>query len=365
MIEIKLTGKIGVAELACLLFISNIARLYLSYPRALIEGGAMAGWIVAIIATLFSLLYLWLFITLMKNFPGQSLVEVHEKLLGRFLGTLVNLFYAVFLLALVVAFFREYSEAMISSAMPRTPLSIIVGVFALAAVGTAFFSLDTLARTARLTTPFIVAALVLSLVTVLNFMDWHNYFPILGTGPLTLLTEGFKYSLISEGVLAAVLFPYFQDWIHFRKATFFGVLGGGVAMIALVFVYQGVFITNEAIEQSLPYYRLVKVISLGRFFQRIESIFLLSWGMVGMIKLAVTLYAGALVLTKTFRLPDNRPILWLSLIVTVSLSFLPKDLPTAIEFDTFMRIWGLVPAAAVPALLIILSNFRKRKGAAP
>lgn len=348
--------------MACLLFISYISKLFLAFPTTLIEAGGMAGWLIALIISLLSLFYFWLITLLMKKFPGKTIVEITEEVLGPYLGTAANLLYAAFFFNLVIILFRQYGETMIASTLPRAPISIIVGVFALAAGGTLLFTIQTLARTARIVTPFIAAALALSLLTVLTYFNWNNFFPILGTGPVQLVTQGIKYSGIAEALLAALLLPVFQGWEHFRKAGLYGIAAGGAALVAFTFVYQGVFITNEAVEEALPYYRLTGIIQLGRFFQRIEAIFLLSWSMVGMIKLAVSLYAGALVLTKTLKLPDHRPVLLLSLILTFALSFAPPDLPSTIELDTFTRIWAFLPTVILPAFILFLTFFKKKKG---
>lgn len=356
----KLQEKIGVTEIACLLFISNIARIFLSFPQTFAEGADTGAWLAAILSALGSLLIFWVAVLLMRKFPEQSLVEVTEQVLGKFLGTLVNLIYAGVFFVTVVLFNREFGEAMLAATLPQAPISVVIGFFAFGSLCTLFFNLETLARTARLVTPFIVAGFAVLVLAVLPQVHLYYYTPVLGGGIQNIVMEGLvKRSMIFEGLLAALLLPACQGWQHMRKAGFYAVLAGGAVLVVFVTVYEGVFTIHMAKEEALPIYVLARAIDLGRFFQRVESIFLMAWGMVGFIKLAVSIYAGSLILSKIFKLPDYRPILLVSALLTFALSFLPPDFPTTVELEQAARIYMYVPVLFLPLITYLLSLLKK------
>ena len=71
-------------------------------------------------------------------------------------------------------------------------------------------------------------------------------------------------------------------------------------------------------ETTLPFYRLSRNIYLGRFFQRVEALFIIIWSIVGALKIALTLYGAAVSLARTLKLPDYRPLIWpLGLIIFI------------------------------------------------
>lgn len=353
-------GKIGLTEMFCLLFLSNISRIFLSFPQAIVEDGQSAAWLLALIGSLGSLVMFWVITLLMKKFPGKTIMEATEQVLGPYLGTLVNLSYAAYFLVVVILFEREYAEALLASALPRAPISVVIFIFFMVSLAGLFFGLEPLARTARLATPFMLAFLGLLFVAVLPQCDWHNEFPLLGPGLGPLIFKGlYNYSLLSEALLAAVFMPVFQGWPYMRKAAFYGIAAGSLLLVALMFIYQGVFTVNVASEEALPFYILSRIVYLGRFFQRVESLFLMSWSIVGMFKISITLYAGAIVLTKTLKLPDEGPLILMCAVLTFALSFLPPDFPTAALMDkNIIRTWGLLPTFGLPLLVYVFSFFR-------
>jgi len=357
-------GKFGFAEGFALLFISNVARVFIPFPSFVVRDGHNLGWVLVLAGTVDALLQFWVITLLMRRHRQQTIVEACEEILGPYLGTLVNLSFALYFIAVEGILLREYGEALLIAALPRTPISVVLVALLLAGLIGCFYGLEAMARVARLSLSFIALGLLLLFVTLIGFVDTTNLYPLGSNHPFKLLvTAAERYSLVSEGLLAAVIIQGLGSWRPFRRAGMAALAAGGLVITVVVLLIILVFGPPVASEFTLPFYFLSRIVAFGRFFQRLESVFLLIWSMVGMIKAAVTLYAATVTLARVYRLADYRPLLWSVSLLCFALSILPPDLPTAFEWEgNYLRTWGILPTFFMPLTLLVISKLRKPEG---
>ena len=357
-------GKIGLAEGFSLLLISFIARIFLADPSLQIEQAKNMAWLILLVGTLIHLFEYWIIITLMKRHQDSTIIEASEKLLGPYLGILFSLLFALYFIAEEAILIRRYSEALITAALPNTPIGIVLATLTLGAVVSCYYGLEVIARVSRVSITFILLGIVILFVTVSTYADLTNFYPMWSMDPIKLLTEGLpQYIFLSEGLLIAVIFHTFGDWRNCRLAGMLAISLGGSIRLILGILLILTFGVELAAEKLLPFFTLSRLVSFGRFFQRAESVFLLTWAMVGFLKLAITLYASTAILARTLRLPDYRPLLWVVSLLCFSLSIIPKDLVSMILVDReYFKIWGLVPTILLPCILLLVSLLRKKEG---
>ncbi|HBC93718.1 MAG TPA: hypothetical protein DCZ10_12700 [Pelotomaculum sp.] len=356
------SGSFGPAEAIILLAISNIARIFLPYPRLLTEIGATAAWMTPLGGLVVALVGFYVMYLVLRKNPGQSIIEITEQAFGPVVGVLLNLVTVFFFIAVGALFAREFSEALIIAALPSVPISIInIAYLGMGVLG-AYLGLEALARTARLSYPYIFGGILLLLLALIPQWDINGVFPFFGHGPLEVFGLGtFSTAGITEIIFAAVLIQSLGGVEQLRLIGYRSMLLGFGSLIIILLVINLTFHWGTMAENTLPFYRLARNIYIGRFLQRVESVFVIIWSIVAFIKIAVTLYGGAVALTRTLKLPDYRPLLWPLIIIMFILSLLPPDLPSVVKLDTdWLRPYALVPNYLVP--LMILAVFRLRRG---
>lgn len=352
-------GKFGFAEGYSLLLISNMGRIFIGLPSVIIEEGKNMAWAVVLAGTVGSLISFWIIAALMKRHQGLTLVETSEAVLGPYLGTVVNLFFFFFFMDAVSFLDRDYSEAMILAALPQTPVSMVIITLKIAVIASCFYGLEAMARVARVSLTFILIGMTLLLISIASYLDWTNLYPLWSIEPLKILTTAVSsVTMISEGLLAALLIHALGGWQTFYRAGMLAVAGGGLILFLAVSVVFLTFGVQVAEELTLPIYSLSQIISFGRFFQRLESVFLLTWGMVGLMKLAVTFYGTTVVLARMFRLTDYRPLLWINAVLCLNITFLPPDFPTTYMIEYVLRSYMLIITLGLPLLLLVVSMVR-------
>lgn len=349
-------GKIGFAEGFSLFYISSLTSLFLTLPSAVIEDGKNMAWLLFLLTILMVLLAFWVISELMKRQPGLTLVEVSETLLGTYVGTLVNTIFFLHFVLREALLFREYAEAFLVAALPRTPISVVISVLALAAFSSAYYGLEAIARAARAALPFVVVGMVILFISVLPYVDFTCLYPIWLDKPLYLLQKSLlNYTATSELIASAVIIQCFGNWYSYRRIGFLTLAASGLTILTTTVLILLVFGVQGAVELIQPFFNLSQLITIGRFFQRLESVFLLTWAMVGFFKIALFLYITTVIFARMCRMEDYRPLLWIVTLLCLAISIIPPDLPTALLVDSIVfGNLGLLPTVLLPLVLLII-----------
>ncbi|MFZ5644029.1 MAG: GerAB/ArcD/ProY family transporter [Bacillota bacterium] len=355
-------SKIGMAELVVLLTVSGMARIFLSFPRSIIEISGPAAWLSSLTGLVITLIQVYIFYIIIKSQPSKNIVEISMDNLGSIGGTVVNLLFAAFFISVAALFTRTFSEALITTALPRTPISVISTGYILIGVLGAYVGLEAMARSSRITYPFVLLGIALLLLGLAPRWDYTQLFPLLGNGPLKVFgTGGVIAGIVTEVLLASVIVKSFHGPEMFRKITLRAMMMGFAYFTILLMVLLLTFGWNVAQEHTMPFYMVSRLIYFGRFFQRVEAIFIIIWGYIGMVKVALTLYAAAVTIAGTLKLPDHRPLVFPLALIIFVVSLLPPDMTTAIRLEsTLIRHIGLIPTMLLPIVILAANLIRKR-----
>ncbi|NLI11780.1 MAG: endospore germination permease, partial [Peptococcaceae bacterium] len=290
----------------------------------------------------------------LKKRPGSTIIEITEQACGPVIGIALNLVTVVFFMFVCSLFIREFSEALIIAALPSTPLSVISSSYLIVGLLGAHLGIEALARTARLTYIYIMGGMAVLLLALIPQWNINDLFPLLGMGPLNVFGLGtYSTAAVTEIIFAAVIVQTFGGAENFGRIGSRSMLIGFIFLMALMATTVMTLGRNASSEATLPFYNLSRDIYLGRFFQRVEALFVIIWSIVGGLKIAMTLYGASVALARTLKLPDYRPLIWpLGLAVFVT-SLLPPDLPLAIKLDMeFLRPLALLPNYLIPPLIL-------------
>ncbi len=366
MVEMRMVkeGTFGPAEAVLLLAVSNIARIFLPYPRYLVEIGGSAAWMTPIGGLLVALVGVYLMSLVLNKNPDHTIIEITEEAFGPFMGIAINMVIVSFFIAVSTLFTREFSEALIIAALPETPISVIITIYLAVGLLGAYLGIEAMARTARLSYIYIFAGLTILILALTPQWNVNNLFPIFGDTPFNVFGLGtFSTAAVTEIILGGVLVQAMGGGKKFGGIGYLSML---IAFALLTVLLVSIVLTlgrDPAIEATLPFYRISRNIYLGRFFQRVEAVFVIIWSLVGGIKIALTLYAATVSLARTLKLPDYRPLIWpLGLLIFI-LSLLPPDMLTTVKLDTdFLRPYSLIPNYLLPVLILAVYWLKGRAG---
>lgn len=357
-------GKFGVAEAVSLVSLFLLGQLFLTFQAPIIEGAAQAAWMAMTLASLIGLGAFIVVILLMERFPGQSIIEVGEELVGPVFNTVFSLVYLSFFIALTALVLRQFSERVVSLFIGEMPISLAVLPFLAGMLTVAYLGLETLARGARLFIWVIIPGFLLLLIMTFPFWETYLLVPVWGLGPERVVLTGLRGSgFFAELFILALIYPALpRD--KFRQI---GLASWGISAVTLVLGIVGLSLAfgyPMALELALPTFELARLIYFGRFVQRLETVFAIVWILAALAKLSLGLYLCSTISARMLKLPYSRPLLPALAVIIVSLAFAPVSVPQAVQLDNdYLRIlaWGLLG----PVVVLLAMARLKGKGKKP
>ena len=109
-------------------------------------------------------------------------------------------------------------------------------------------------------------------------------------------------------------------------------------------------------------YRLIKEISIGRFFQRGEVIFEMFWILVELLYISIGFYGATIISSKIFKIKKYKTIIPIYAIIIYEISLLPHDFGQVMYWNNeVLRKYSALVTFLIPLLLLIISKIRFKK----
>ncbi len=357
--------KIGYYEVTAIILVLIGTKAFTGFPRFIVEAGLTAGWIIILESGLLSIA-LWLLISaLLFRFPGKSLTQINNLVLGPAFGILANLIFLSYITINNSNLLRLFSEAVILTALPEAPVSSLTFLFIIPALVAVHIGIEAIGRSTYIALPFIVIGTISVLAAIYPFMDHWQLLPLFGSGVGTVLTHGLlSVSGFSEVLILAYFVPYFSfDGSKLRRLGIFSIAVSTLAFVLIVAVYLMVIPVPGAQENIVPFYQLSRMIYLGRYFQRVEAIFILFWTFTAFLWIALGLAVIAIIVRDMLKIPYYRPILPALSTLFVSIGLTPADFMQSIEIEKFiLGTIGWQFTFIPPCVVYMLSLLRKKGG---
>jgi spore germination protein (amino acid permease) len=357
--------RIGPVEAVSLAVVFIAAKIYLTFPALMVSLGLSAAWMVVLLAVLISLPAFLPVAVLMDKYPGKSIIEIGEELVGPYLNTVFVLGYLAFLLAVESMVLRQFAERILMVSIPDLPISMAMSGMVLGTVMACFFGLEAIARSTRISSVFIGILLVLVLVATSPYWSLNNLAPIWGPGLAEVMGSGImKLSLTSEIFLLAIIYPSINSkgtWNMWKLGSH-SLIIAGLILVTTVITFMLTFPVMVAREISLPTFEMARLIYFGPFVQRLEPVFIPMWALAALLKLTIGMYAMLSLLTGLLKLPYYRPLILPLAIIIISVAFIPPNVTTAVMIDEgIIRTWGWVPTFGLPVILLAVSIWRRKE----
>lgn len=359
---IRQEGHIGFLEAVLLSMTVLTVKALLPFPSLMIQTGDTAGWLLLLLIGLWTALGLLAIGRLMDRFPGRSLPEAVREVAGPVAGVAVNLVLVAWLLVDGALGLRLFTEAFIVSILPRTPPSVLSLVALAVAIYAGYLGLEAIARANVILWPLLAVTFVAVLALVLPQARADWLFPFWGPGPGVLVRESTAHiGFMSEAILLAFYAYALRGRGELTRAAVTALAVSTVALAIMVAVYVAVFGTVAAVRQPFPFFNLARLIYVGRFFQRLESVFVLFWVLGAIVRVSIFLHAAAITASTTLGLPYFRPLLAPLAVLLYGISLLPPDYVQVIWWESRLRQLEVIPAFLLPIALLALRRMRRRE----
>lgn len=250
-------------------------------------------------------------LSIMKKYPGNNLLQVSERVFGKWIGkgisliyTLVSIYFGSLLLAQVGDTFKR-------SVMPLTSYMVfLLGVIFLVAF-LAWSGIEVFGRFTEIVTPMVIFALFLTIILSIPRFEWNEFSPVLAGGLKPILQGSLKiapfameYILFLAGVLT-FLPKEESEQTRLKTGLWRAVLLVALVNTLLTLTEILVFGPTEAKRLNYGIISLGKMVEIARTISGIESVFMNFWLGASLIKVGALFYMAMWGLQSVFGVKDE------------------------------------------------------------
>lgn len=345
-------GKISGRQFMSVLVVLRIVPLTLVFSLINSIAHVQDTWITVIIGTVIAIPIAVLITKLSLRFPGKTIIEYSQSLLGPVMGKLLGLLILWCFLCTSIDITRGLGEAYVIAIMPETPILVFMSMLIFISCYAARSGLEVICRLGEDVFYIVVFVLLLTYVLPYTAMRFENLRPILAWGPSNLVPPVIaNLGYYSQFLIIGMLVPYLNKPEDATRYAVYAVLISGALMVLAAVALVAVFGTTAS-SWTLPLFSLARMISLGDFFERIEAGVMAAWTVSTGIKLALFLWAASVAVAQLFNLKAFRHLLYPLGTITVAASLFFFE--SMVELEDYLAKAGAMVSILVAGVTLLL-----------
>jgi spore germination protein KB len=274
------------------------------------QGAGHDAWIAVALGLMESLLIVWIFTTLAKQFKGMTIVEINSLVYGKILGTCISVLFIWYVFHLGAMVLDNYASFFKLEIYANTPRIIIILALVLVCISTVGRGIEVLARCSVILVPITILIAIADSTLIIPQIDLKNLLPVLDV-PISLILwagHGAASFPFAETVAFLMVLAFVDKTENITINFFKSLLIVGTILIIVVarnFAVMGPMagITNY------PSYLLAQAINIGEVLTRLEVLIAVNLITMGFIKVSVLLYGTVLGFAQVLNLHSYRPII--------------------------------------------------------
>lgn len=330
-------------------------------------------WLAILIAMFGGLILMWVYVKLFQYYPGDTLVQMIPKIIGRYLAYPLILIYILYFIYLASTACRDFGELIVSTILSETPLVVVIGCFMVLMIYSLRGGAEVFGRMGEMVFPvyiLVMAAMWLLMGISLDQFDLKRLTPVLGEGIKPVLDAVFPYPSPSilvfpfgETILITMFFPFLNKKSNAKKIGMAVILVGGILLTVNAIVMISVLGPDIFKEEYFPLLSAARMVSIADFLERFDSLIILMMVAGVFFKVGGWTFGASIAIAQLFKLKSRESIL-LSLGVIIT----PFSIIHATNFvqflengKNFLGPYLNVPLQIViPVLLLGIASLRKK-----
>nr|WP_238480919.1 endospore germination permease [Desulforadius tongensis] len=358
-------GKIDSRQAVFLNITMIIATALLVVPAMTTAHANQDAWLSSVLAALLVLPIAWITVKLSSLFPGKTIIEYLEEILGRWPAKVIGFLYLFWFVHICSLMIREYGDFIVTAFMPETPLIVFHIVVVTIGAYTIKQGLEVLARTNQIFLPLILFSLVMIMSLATPEKDLNRLLPVLEASCVDI----FKGSLaplawFGEISTFTMIIPFLKKPTEAWRIAFISILLVGFIFTLLVIGIVTTFGPSVA-AMTYPVLNETRVINIAKVIERMDPVIMSVWVMGGFVKITFFYYVIVLGSAQWLKLSEYRPLTMPVGIILLALSMAIADnLLESIHF--LANVWVFYAISTfelgIPLVLLIIAVIRGRGG---
>lgn len=352
--------KIGSIEAVALVLTVAINHIILNLPKDIIQSTSSGSILNIIFISIVGLLIVYLITQLLKNFPGLDIFDISKFLGGKFLKIIIGILFICYLVFCVSMVVRSFSEFLKIAFFPRTPVAVIMLLFLIATVIVNKLGFQPMVRSTLFFMPAILFSIIFVFFANIEHFTIQRMFPLLGNGYSSVFFSGLSNLFAFGGISYLYLLPpHLKKQKDFAKIAFSSIGISAFFLLLSVLTLIFMFSLVASSEEIAPLYIATRIIEFGRFFQRLDAIFVFIWIISILSYLSIAIYFCTNIFKKITECQNQKWIVGLFCILCFGIGLLPKNLKqTSLLISNTYQYIILILVFGISIGLLVLANIK-------
>jgi spore germination protein (amino acid permease) len=357
-------NKISINQLICLVILTQVGVHVLSIPYYESRNSGYDSWMSLLLGGFIAQAVILIIYQLGKRYDDRPLPQYLSSIIGKPLGSVLNLLFAVYCAESSLMVVVSYSDVITRWVLFETPWFVFIGVSLAIA---AYIATSTLRSMATITETIMIMFLtcfVIILISGVGQGDLRHLLPVGTHGFGSILKDTLPAFWAYAGYeLLLYVFPFVK--CHKKKDILIAVsLANGFTTFFYVLV--SVLVTYNYSESQLNSIYEPMVFILRKFkwpvVQSLDILFMTIWMAVSTVTVYVYLFLSARYLSfvRGKEIRKHSLLVWLLAIVCFVIGLWGSDRQWMFRFSTFHKTNTIIIVAIVPTILLLVSLVRRR-----
>lgn len=254
--------------------------------------GKHEAWIAVLVGCLISLPVLGIYVSLAKKFPGKSLIEINNIVLGKILGRIFSVFYIFYFFTLVLLNTSDLGNFVGGFMLTQTPIVVVLAMFIFICCWAVRKGARTITRYGALFVFLCIIVIFFNSILLIKNVKTDNFLPLFSL-PLQNYFEGAHVVAmlpICEIMAFFMLLPHLQNAGESGKVFFGGFAIGAVTLLITVARDTAVLGPRCALA-PVPTFAVIRLVNIGNILTRMEILYAMILIMLLFFKVSILIFA--------------------------------------------------------------------------
>lgn len=356
----KVTGM----QVFWMIFIMDLGMTLIMTLTPSLQAAKQDVWISIIIAGCIILLATVLVTNASLLHPDQTLIELSQTVLGKWIGKAVIVIYFVQWYTILPIVMRQFVDVIHIMILPSTPKAAVMIIMLLLIVYATYSGgIVSIARCSEILGPIIVLMVIVALISSLNNADLTYLLPVFADSGMTGIITGAlpPASYLGHSVEYLMLASFLYQPRKGAPYAYWGVIAATFFVLIAMLMATVTIGTNLAPKMWYPFFEMSRKISLFGFIENFDPLTIVIWVASVFIKLAIYLFITSYGTAQFLNIKNWRVMVWLITPVVMAFAYFPKNVSEATA-NYLLNYW--VPYAlpinmiGLPLLLLIVGKIR-------
>ncbi|SFA89500.1 MULTISPECIES: GerAB/ArcD/ProY family transporter [unclassified Bacillus (in: firmicutes)] len=349
------------------MFISNFifGAGILTLPRITTEKiKTPDSWIAVIVSGIFIMFMVFLIFKLCQRYPSETFYQFNQKLIGKWLGSLLSLIVVAYYIGLSAFEVRAMAETTRLFLLQGTPTWAVMMPFLWIGFYLVMGGINSIARMLEIIFPITVLFFLVVMFLGISIFEVDNIRPVLGMGVMPVVKGLTTTSLSFAGFeIILIIFMFMKEKNKPKRLVLLGVGGPIIFYTITVVMVIGALSIDGVLSQTWPVLTFVRSFEIkGLLFERFDSLLLVIWIMQIFATYIIALFAAVLGLAQVFG-KSPHPFIYVSVPVIYFIAMIPKNINGVFKMGGMIGNFAFYLFCFIPILLLLISMVKERKHA--